>query len=194
MDYVKAARCQASLSLVAVCAPLVLTGTIVCAADERTSPQTPSLPRVRSTDAVMLELLREGAERSITFAALLAAIGRSNDIVYVEFGYCAFGHVDGCLLPFIASAHGGRYLRVLVTPDRTRRTGDQLLALIAHELQHAREVTEHPEVVDVATMEAMFHRIGSPLHGLRGYETSAARGTGDAVLRELSRTSSVRRE
>ena len=142
----------------------------------------------------MLELLREGADRSVTFAALLAAIGRSNDIVYVEFGHCAFGHVDGCLLPFIASTAGSRYLRVLVTPDRNRRAGDQLLALIGHELQHAREVSEHPEVVDAVTMEAMFHRIGSPLHHLRGYETSAARAAGDAVFLELLRASSARRE
>ena len=62
----------------------------------------------------------------------------------------------------------------------------QLLALIAHELQHALEVLEHKEVVNIATMEAMFRRIGVPLTGgLTGYETSAARATGDDVLAEL---------
>jgi len=63
----------------------------------------------------------------------------------------------------------------------------QLIALIAHEMQHAREVLEHAEVVDVATMEAMYRKIGVPLTGgLNGYETSAARAAGDAVLTELS--------
>ena len=142
--------------------------------------------RVRSTNATILELLKEGAERSATFRSLIDAIDHSTGIVYVEFGYCAFGHLNGCLLPFIAASHGDRYLRILVTPDKTRRSHDQLLALVAHELQHAIEVIAHPEVVDAATMEAMFRRIGTPATGgMTGYETSAARAAGDAVLTEL---------
>jgi hypothetical protein len=75
--------------------------------------------RVRSTDATILDLLKEGNDRSATFHTLTAAIGRSNGIVYIEFGYCTFGRVNGCLLPFIAASHGDRYLRILVTPDKT---------------------------------------------------------------------------
>jgi hypothetical protein len=143
-------------------------------------------PRVRSTDAAMLALFREGVERSATFGALIDAVDQSTGIVYVEFGYCAFGHVNGCLLHFVASSHGDRYLRVVVTPDKTRRSHDQLLAIIAHELRHALEVIEHEDVVDAATMEAMYRRIGTPLSGgVTGYETAAARAAGDAVLTEL---------
>jgi hypothetical protein len=142
--------------------------------------------RVRSTDAAVLALFREGAERSATFGALIDAVDHSNGIVYVEFGYCGFGHLNGCLLPFVAASHGDRYLRVVVTPDKTRRSHDQLLALIAHELRHALEVIEHEEVVNAATMDAMYRRIGTPLTGrLTGYETSAARASGHAVLSEL---------
>jgi hypothetical protein len=40
--------------------------------------------------------------------------------------------------------------------------------------------------VDVQTLEAMYEKIGTPLTGgLNGYETSAARAAGDAVLAEL---------
>jgi hypothetical protein len=47
-------------------------------------------------------------------------------------------------------------------------------------------VIEHEEVVDLATMEAMYRKIGVPLTGGRsGYETPAARATGDMVLSEL---------
>jgi hypothetical protein len=141
--------------------------------------------RVRSTDSVLLGLLREGAARSVTFRALVDAIDHSRGIVYVEFGYCAFGHLNGCLPPFIASSHGDRYLRVIVTPDKNRRSHDQLLAIIAHELRHALEVIEHEEVVDAATMEALYRKIGTPLTGRSGYETSAARAAGDTVLSEL---------
>lgn len=142
--------------------------------------------RVRSTDAAVLSLLHEGAERSASFQALVDAIDRSNGIVYVQFGVCAFGHLNGCLLPFVVPSPNDRYLRILVTGDSHRRTHEQLLALIAHELQHAREVIDHDEVVDVASMEAMYRRTGVPLTGgLSGYETSAARAAGDRVLAEL---------
>jgi hypothetical protein len=143
--------------------------------------------RVRSGDARILDLIREGNEQSGTFRKITDKIGQSNGIVYVEFGYCAFGHLNGCLLPVIASSPGVRYLRAIVTPDKTRRSHAQLLALIAHELQHALEVFEHPEVSDMRSMEAMFRRIGSPeKNGMTGYETSAARASGDAVLADLS--------
>jgi len=158
---------------------------LICAGAVPAVAVTGPPPRVRSTDATILELFREGAERSATFRGLIDAIADSAGIVYVEFGYCAFGHVNGCLLPFIASTHGDRYLRILVTPDKNRRSHDQLLALIAHELQHALEVIADVEVVDVATMEAMYRRIGTPLRGMTGYETAAARVAGDTVLSEL---------
>jgi hypothetical protein len=144
--------------------------------------------RVRSTDTTILELLTEGRERSATFRALIDAIDRSNAIVYVEFGYCAFGHLDGCLPPFIASTQGDRYVRVIVTPEKSRVNHDQRLALIGHELRHVLEVLEHPEVVDLTSMEAMYRKIGVPIGGgQRGCETSAARAAGSAVLAELLR-------
>jgi len=53
-------------------------------------------------------------------------------------------------------------------------------------MRHALEVLEHEGVIDVPTMEAMFRKIGTPLAGQHmGYETSAARTAGDAVLSEL---------
>jgi len=147
-----------------------------------------SQTRVRSTDAAILNLLKEGNDRSPTFRSLVAAINQSTGIVYVEFGYCAFGHLDGCLLPYIAVADGDRYLRVIVLRDKNRRSGDRLLALIAHELQHALEVIQHPEVIDEATMDELFSQIGTPLaRGRHGYETSAAHAVEDAVLSECAK-------
>jgi hypothetical protein len=166
--------------------PIFAAGALVCAVAAPSAAATQPVPRVRSTDATILHLLQEGAERSTTFRSLVDAIDHSTGIVYVEFGYCAFGHLNGCLLPFIAVSHGDRYLRIVVTADQNRRSHDQLLALLAHEMRHALEVLEHPEVVDVATMEAMYRKIGTPLTGHSGHETSAARAAGDAVLAELS--------
>jgi hypothetical protein len=150
--------------------------------------------RVRSTNGEMLKLIAEGRDKSPTFNNVVDAIDRSNGIVYVEFGYCAFGHLNGCLLPFVGAVGSERYLRVIVSPDRNQRSHDQLLAVIAHELRHAKEVLDHPEVVDVATLEAMFRKIGVPARSVSGYETEAARAAGDAVLRELSRPAAVARQ
>jgi hypothetical protein len=168
--------------------PMIASCALACAFALPAAAVTAPPTRVRSTNATILDLLGEGGERSATFRRLSDAIAHSDGIVYIEFGYCAFGHLNGCLLPFLASSHGNRYLRIIVTPDKNRQSHDQLLALIAHELQHALEVIEHAEVVDVATMEALYRRIGRPeTGGMTGYETSAARAAGDAVLSELMR-------
>jgi hypothetical protein len=167
-------------------AGIVLGAVLACMAAPPVCASTTDTSRVRSTDAEILVLLREGIDRSATFRGLVEEISRSDGIVYIEFGYCAFGHLKGCLLPFMVSTHDDRYLRILVIPDKNRWTHDQLLALIAHEMRHALEVLEHAEVVDVPTLEALYRRIGTPMTGqIRGDETSGARAAGDAVLTEL---------
>jgi len=142
---------------------------------------------VRSTNPTVAALITEGAARSASFQRLLDRVSDANGIVYVEFGHCALGHLNGCLLPYVVPTNGGRYLRIVVTPDRTRTSHDGLIALIAHELQHALEVLAHPEVVDVDSTLAMYARIGRPLNGRGGYETSEAHTAQEAVLAELGR-------
>jgi hypothetical protein len=171
---------------VAVWSLLVLDRTVLWAADCSMGDSSGTSPRVRSTNATILDLLSEGASRSTTFCSLIDVINGSHDIVYVEYGYCNFGRVNGCLLPYIVLSRTERYLRVQVTPDKNRLSHDQRLAIIAHELQHAIEVIQHPEVVDLTTMEKMYRKIGMPLgDGMTVYETSAARAAGDSVLTEL---------
>ncbi|HJZ76519.1 MAG TPA: hypothetical protein VKE51_32510 [Vicinamibacterales bacterium] len=143
------------------------------------------LAGVRSTDETVSALITEGAARSASFQRLLERVDELNGIVYVEFGDCAFGHLNGCLLPFVVPTTGGRYLRIVVTPDRTRVDHDGLIALLAHELQHALEVLAHPDVVDLDSMLAMFAKIGRPLSGRSGYETSEAHAVQDSVASEL---------
>jgi len=140
---------------------------------------------VRSTDASINGLLAEGYVRSRTFRGLVDAIQTSDTIVYVEYGVCAFGHLDVCLLPFVANAGQGRYLRVVLTTRLNHPDRERLIALMGHELQHALEIAVHPEVVDVQGMLNMNRRIGVPLKGRSGYETAAAHAVENAVLDEL---------
>jgi hypothetical protein len=147
--------------------------------------QPPSTAHVRSTNAAIVALIAEGLVRSATFAALVADIEWFRGVVYVEFGLCAFGHVGGCVLPVVGGPGEDRSLRVIImTPKKPR---DRVLALLARELRHALEVFEHHEVVDAASLDAMYRRIGSPANiGGSGYETLAATAVGEAVRKELS--------
>jgi hypothetical protein len=148
----------------------------------------PSL-RVRSTQRFILDIIQEGKDGSPTFRELLAAIDHSNVIVYVEPGVCAFGHLDGCLVAFMnVSPFGDRYLRVAINPRRDRV---YVIGIVAHELQHVREVADAPEVLSVDGMLALFQRIGKapacPPPLKECYETQAALRTGEAVMAELQR-------
>jgi len=173
-------------------ARIVASSVLMCAVAATRIYASTDLPsNVRSTSPAMIDLVDEGARASATFRGLLSTIATSPDIVYLEFGYCSFGRLNGCLLPVSVSSDGRRYLRILIRRDHQRLSHDRLLALIAHELQHAIEVTAAPHATDV---EAMFARVGYPLGaGLSGHETSAARRIGDRVLVELSARSNVRR-
>jgi hypothetical protein len=128
----------------------------------------------------MLDLVNLGAGRSPVFRALVERLERSDVFVYVESSRAMSG---GCLR-FAASSPHGRYLRVFVGPERDM---NQLLALIAHELQHAGEVADSVDVVDEATFNALFARIGRSHCGNRRpcYETAAAVDVGGRVYREL---------
>ena len=79
-------------------------------------------------------------------------------MVYVEFGYCAFGRLNACLLPMTVSAGGPRYLRIVLRRDSARLSHDRLVSVLAHELQHAIEVTAAPGVTTIAALDAMFAR------------------------------------
>jgi hypothetical protein len=162
---------------------LATLAVLMCAATAAARDGMPSA--VRSSDRGLNEVMAEGYARSTTFRGLVDGIGRTDALVYVEAGICAFGHLDACLLPYLAVADGSRYLRVVLTEPVPWGRRDRLIALIGHELQHALEVAERPDVLDVTSMSEMFRRIGFPLKSRSGYETSAARAAGAAVLRDL---------
>ena len=66
-------------------------------------------------------------------------------------------------------------------------TPDQMIATLAHELQHAVEVVEDSAVTDEKTLVALYKRIGRPnrTNSSTGWETVAAQEAGYQVRREL---------
>jgi hypothetical protein len=136
---------------------------------------------VRAAGELAATLLNEGARRSYTFAHLLDAIERSDVIVYVELAPDLPVSLSGRLM-LAACAHGQRYLRIQIAPAGSP---DDLIATLGHELQHAVEVADAPEVRDDRALIELYGRIGDWVRDRDHFDTAAARVAGRTVRSEL---------
>jgi hypothetical protein len=153
----------------------------------------PLFRRVKPIDPVLHDLLAGGSRRSATLRDLVDTLEGADWLVFVQRGRCPEKAAVACLLHFVGAFEGAPYLRVVV-PLRADHP-DTTIALIAHELQHAREVITSGEVVDAAGIRQLFARIGSvsvERADVRTYETAAARQTEETVSRELRRQKAAR--
>ena len=142
-------------------------------------------PRVRSTERFMIALIREGYDRSATFRELVDTLQRSNVIVLIRPLPCAGGRIRSCVVSVDGSVHE-RHIRILIDPQHTIGVG--LIATIAHELQHAVEIADHPEVVDARSAIALYRQIafGRCRDGLsEDCETERALAVEKTVLNDL---------
>ena len=137
--------------------------------------------RVRPEDAAIRALIDHGMEQSTTFREVIDDLDHANVIVYVRFSRCAQG-VPACLL--WASGDGDvRFL--LIRIDRFGRSSDELTALMAHELQHAREVAADSGITNLVSFQNSFAS-----HGWKhaaGVETEEAGRIAKRVAAELRR-------
>ena len=136
---------------------------------------------VRAVDPVMSAAIADGLRRSGTFAHLVLALNKSDVIVYIESGRPLPTSLVGRML-LVAGPEGHRYLRIQVTG---RPRSNDIIAIVGHELRHALEVAESPEVRDEASLIALYERIGHPSTGARHYDTAAAQDAGRQVRAEL---------
>lgn len=137
---------------------------------------------VRGIGTKAVALLEEGARRSYTFAHLLDTVERSDVIVYVEVPSDLPLSLDGCLT-LIGSPHGRRFLRIQIAPAGT---DVDMIAILGHELQHATEVAEAPEVRDEQALAALYRRIGQTAGDRTHFDTIAAREVGRIIRGELA--------
>ena len=134
--------------------------------------------RVRPLDAVARALVRDGATASPTLARLLERIERSDLVVYIKTGF-----VEGPgRLDFACAKPGIRYLRITINVPDTEPT---LMASLAHELQHAAEVANAPQVTDPASLADYYRRHGQRIFG-NEYCTREAQRTTNRVLCEIA--------
>ena len=114
----------------------------------------PGSPRLRGSDPAIAAAIEQTLERSPTFRQLMAAINRTDGIVYVHYGACGRS-VLACLLLAVTQAGPNRILHIRV--DR-RRKGHDLMVAIGHELSHAVELFNVPTVIDATTARNYYRR------------------------------------
>lgn len=143
-----------------------------------------SLVRIRTVEPIVLGILQEGRRRSPTFAALIDRVERSNTFVYVVRGHTLPHGMEGCLVHEGSQSTVG-YLKIQVVRG-TRR--ERLMVVLAHELQHVREVLDAGITTDGAALDNLFKHIGMAQRGTdvgEQYETAAAQEVMARVDREL---------
>ena len=140
--------------------------------------------RIRPQDSRLTDLLQAGIARSATFRDIVNRVEAGNVIVYVSLNPWMKSSLAG-KLTWMTQAAGFRYLRATIN---TEQSFDQMIATLAHELQHALEVSGDETVIDQRGLLGLYQRIGRPsASGINaGWETVAAQETGFQVRRELS--------
>ena len=138
-----------------------------------------ALRALRPESAAVRALMTRGIDRSSTFRDLTSRLSGADVVIYVRFSRCP-GDVPGCLL-WASAAPGLR--RVLIKLDPFGRSPNELTALLAHELQHALEVADAPEVRDLASFQKVFAGLG--WKGAQGFETAEAGDITKRVAAEL---------
>jgi hypothetical protein len=144
-------------------------------------------PNVRSTAPDLQRLIEYGASRSTSFRSLLTRLNASDVVVYVR---CEFPMSDSTRyngkLSFLSQVGRRRFLLVQL---RCPVAGDLQILYLAHELRHAVEIADAPQVRDQGTMLEFYRRVGFPSvadsHWRRAFETEAARDAQQAVREEL---------
>jgi hypothetical protein len=141
--------------------------------------QSGSIHRVRSEKPAIAALIDEGIARSPTFASLVAAIDRTDGLIYVEEGRCGRS-VRACLVMTVTIAGPYRMLRIRLGSRRPRR---DLIASLGHELRHVIEVLHEPGIRTNAAFYHFFH--STQPTATEAFESSAAIQVGLDVHAEL---------
>jgi hypothetical protein len=146
------------------------------------APVDPIGSRVRALDPRTREWIRIGTAESPTFRALLARLTASDLILYIEIVDRILGGAAGRLY-FVTATSSVRYVRIeLVAAGNVR----DMVALVGHELQHAVEIANAPQVRDAQALALLYLGMGDNALDRSHYDSVAARVAGDRVRSELA--------
>ena len=144
------------------------------------------VPHLRVEDRQLQQLVEQGTRQSETLHLLVTNLESSDVIAYLrcdpQLGKRMFGN-----LSFVTLA--GNYRFVLIRVGCVGARVHQI-AVIGHELRHAIEVADASGIVDVASFQREYSRIGFPSNfvsrdHVMSYETDNAKQAGVRILHEL---------
>jgi len=136
---------------------------------------------VRSEEASIRGLLRNGYERSTTFKALVDEIESRPGIVYIAQAVALSRGMHGALLHAVGGSREIPIFRVLLKTNLGR---EEAMAILAHELQHVLEVLHAGSPADAAAMARLFGALDHQIEDSK-FETEDARAIASRVLSEL---------
>jgi len=145
-------------------------------------PERPPFAHLRTSCPRIKAAIADAYQESVTFRRLVDQIEATPTFVFVEARWCGTVTDNACTL--IGSSGSGRFLQIRASPLMNQR---QLTGVLAHELQHAVEIIQNPDVVDAKSLRSLYRRIGffSGRSGIQEtWETNQARETERIVLGE----------
>ncbi|MEW5981185.1 MAG: hypothetical protein AB1806_02310 [Acidobacteriota bacterium] len=128
-------------------------------------------------------LIADAADRSSIIESLLQALERTDVVVYVSDQDNRSASMPQACLRWLSAAGGLRYVLVQIAPWQTMPL--ERIAWLGHELQHALEIAQAPDVRDADGVARLYRRIGWE-EGHNHFESDAARRIGDLVRDELA--------
>jgi hypothetical protein len=176
-------RCLLFLALTTALVLVPLYG----ASAESLADQPPRYCQIRTTDYRLSAAVEQGLRDSATFRALVDQINVSDVVVYVSADEQQLPRgIDG-RLTFLSASGGFRYVVVHIN---SRLSVPRLVSLIAHELQHAREIADTTTIVDAQSMAREYAAglgyVNRFVTGEgRAFDSRAAVRAGEEVLREV---------
>jgi hypothetical protein len=114
--------------------------------------------RVRSSSSCPRRVIASGIQRSPTFRTIVGRLERSDLIVEVECGLFPGSMLVGRAV-LLSAQRDVRYVLVEVACPIT---STPTLAVLGHELRHAREIASARWVIDGETLGLLCAQIGSP--------------------------------
>ncbi|HUL72466.1 MAG TPA: hypothetical protein VLT86_05155 [Vicinamibacterales bacterium] len=159
----------------------LVAGVVVLALSVAPSVRDVLSPHVRPQSPRAAAVLREAISRSPTVARLVATIERSDVLVFLNV---ATGPDDTLARTTILGAN--EQVRLLHVVLNGRVSGDRLIELAGHELQHAVEIAQMPAIRDNESLGRAYDRIGWQVDAGH-FETDAARHTEWQVGSEIRR-------
>jgi len=163
--------CLALACAFAATAPLAADAT-------RFEPTT----RLRPTQSMASQLIDEGTTKSPTFRRLVSRLQRSDVIVYVSVRLDMRPSLGGSLR-LLGNSATDRFLLVSLNGRNSRQ---MLVALLGHELQHAVEVADAPDVRNEKALAELYRRIGVR-RAIESWDSIAAQQVGQTVRAEILR-------